>query len=417
MINSLCGSMERLKSNAIYSTKQQQQSSPTAPVSESNAVASSELEPNSQMTFQGLKFDVDIDIEIQSPDNFLWESLFSDQIDSGTDFIISSPRRDFMVLSPRRDYMISSPKRDYMISSPRRDYMISSPKRDYMVSSPKRDYIISSPKRDSMVSSPKIDYMVSSPKREPMVSSPRRTGINSIYSHHSNYGYVHGMHGLHGSTFPSYNSSNHGKGKSQSPLHKVLNSSSSPCSSSTQVAHGECLALPAMDAFLDEYGREHYSMYTSSLKGMGGIESSSEAFEIPPTATLPSLLDCLTMESRYGGGVGEAELAGLQISREGDLYQMSQFGVGGVARQQGREIDHGLLGSVGKTELVEASYHGLLGGPTIPSESEQVLVSPDHFHTCMYAYMFIKHVHTHACTIYIYIDIHACSYVRGGIYS
>ncbi|EHA8589125.1 DELLA protein RGL1-like [Cocos nucifera] len=366
--------MGSLKSNDI-STTNQQPSSPTASVSESNAVGSSEPEPNNQTTFQGLKFDVDIDIEIQSPDSSIWESLFADQIDSGTDFIISSPRGDFMVFSPRRDYMISSPKRDYMISSPRRDYMISSPKRDYMVSSPKRDYLIYSPKTDPMFSSPKIDYMVSSPKRESMVSSPRRTGLNSIYSHYSNYGCVHGMHGLHGCTSPSYNSSNHGKGKSQSPLHKAINSSSSAYSSSTQVAHGECLALPAMDAFLDEYGRENYSMYTSSLKGTGGIECSSEAFEMPPTATLPSLLECLTMESRYGDGVGETE-TGLQISGEGGLYQTSQFGVGGVAQQQGqqqqgRDIDHGLLGSVGKTELVEASYHGLLGGPIIPSESEQ----------------------------------------------
>ncbi|XP_026660807.2 GRAS family protein RAM1-like [Phoenix dactylifera] len=350
--------MGSLKSNGISSTNQQL-SSPTASVSESNAVASFEPETNNQTTFQGLKYDVDIDVEIQSPDISLWESLFADQIDSGTDFMISSPRRDFMISSPRRDFMVFSPRRDYMIS-PKRDYMISSPKRDYMVSSPKRDCLISSPKRE-----------------EYMVSSPRRTGISSIYStHHSSNGYVHGMHGLYGCTSPPYNSSNHSKGKSQSPLHKVFNSFSSPYSSSTQFAHGECLALPAMDAFLDEYGRENYSTYTSSLNGTGGIECSSEPLEMPPTTTLPSLLDCLTVESRYGDGVGEKMAGGLQISGEGDLYQMSQFGVGGAAQQQGqqqqgRDIDHGLLGSVSKTELVESSYHGLLSGPIIPSESEQ----------------------------------------------
>nr|XP_029116587.1 DELLA protein GAI [Elaeis guineensis] len=165
------------------------------------------------------------------------------------------------------------------------------------------------------------------------------------------------------------------KGKSQSPLHKVFNSfscSSSPFSSSTQFINGGCLALPSMDAFLDEYGKDNYGLCPSSSNGTPGMECSSDAFELPPTSTLPSLLDCLTMESRYGGDVGETVATGLQTSGEGDLYQMNQLGFGGAAQQQGRDIDHGLAGSVGKFELVEASYNGLLGGPIIiPPESEQ----------------------------------------------
>ncbi|KAF8390694.1 hypothetical protein HHK36_025221 [Tetracentron sinense] len=96
MINSLCGCMGTLKRE--NSCSKLQPTSPTASVSESNNIATaSELDQNnltpSSLNFQGLKFEVDADVGVQSPDSSIWESLFADQIDSGADFMISSPNR------------------------------------------------------------------------------------------------------------------------------------------------------------------------------------------------------------------------------------------------------------------------------------------------------------------------------------
>jgi len=147
---------------------QQQQAAPTSPtasVSESNIVvpSSADIDANDALaSLQALRFDGDIDSEIQSPDIAMWESLFAEQMgSSGGDFLMFSPRRDFTAAgSPRRDFMVSSPKRDYMVSSPKRDYMMSSPRRDFMVSSPKREYMVSSPRRDS---SPKAITLLGQP--------------------------------------------------------------------------------------------------------------------------------------------------------------------------------------------------------------------------------------------------------------
>lgn len=246
-----------------------------------------------------------------------------------------------------------------------------------MACSPMRDCTrISSPKRDYMVSSPKREYMVSSPKRENMVSSPKRVGLSPTHSHHNSFTYVRGMHGSPGLIQPSYYSSNLCKGKSQSPLHKVCNSSSSlyaSCSSSTELLHGESLALPAVDAFYWDYSREGYEVCTM------GAEFSSEALAAPPMASLPSLLDCFVMESRYGNSANDMMAAGVQFSGEDDRYQ--QVGGGGAVQHQ----EHGFLCAVGpnatsstttatNTTKVEASYHGLVGGSSavVPTELEQV---------------------------------------------
>ncbi|RRT64879.1 hypothetical protein B296_00024170 [Ensete ventricosum] len=342
MINHRCGNLGSLKSDDASSSKQGP-SSPTTSAEESNVLTASTTEEKDQSTLKGLKLDADIDVEVQSPDRALLESLFADQVDFGTDFMISSPRRDFMVCSPRRDCMrISSPKRDYMVSSPKREYMVLSP----------------------------------SPKREYVNSSAKRVGLSPTHSHHNSFAYVHGSPGL---IQPSYYSSNLCKGKSQSPLHKVCNSSSSlyaSCSSSTELLHGESLALPAVDAFYWDYSREGYEVCT------GGAEFSSEPSVAPPVATLPSLLDCFVMESRYGNSASDIMAAGVQFSGEDDRYQ--QVGGGGAVQHQ----EHGFLCAMGSNAIssttaatnttnVEASYHGLVGGSTsvVPSELEQVLPS------------------------------------------
>nr|CAD1820130.1 unnamed protein product [Ananas comosus var. bracteatus] len=213
--------MGGLKSSGTSSVVKQKPppASPTASVSESNIVTSSDpehLQPdqperNDAIAIPELKFELDLGLEVQSPDNAMWDSLFADV--AGADFMIESPRRDYMVCSPRRDYMACSPKRE--------NVTISSPKRTFLMN-------------------------------------------NNSYSsyHNNNYAYVSGVHGLFGcTTQTTYLSPNHNKGKSLSPLHKVFNYSSSSstsllplyASSAEFVRGDESLPLPAVDAFLDEY--------------------------------------------------------------------------------------------------------------------------------------------------------------------
>ncbi|KAF5479288.1 hypothetical protein F2P56_000122 [Juglans regia] len=104
MINSLCGSMGSLKSTEDSSTTPQP-TSPDESFSESKIKTTttttttalhSDLEHNSltppSLNFPTLKFDLDGDVEVQSPDSSLWESFFADQLDG--DFMISSPVRN-----------------------------------------------------------------------------------------------------------------------------------------------------------------------------------------------------------------------------------------------------------------------------------------------------------------------------------
>ncbi|XVF13878.1 hypothetical protein REPUB_Repub09cG0007000 [Reevesia pubescens] len=86
MINSLCGSMGSLKSeNSCESIGESRKTAP-----------SSDLEQNSltppSLNFPAVKFELDGDVEVQSPDSSIWETFFSDHLDS--DFMISSPVRN-----------------------------------------------------------------------------------------------------------------------------------------------------------------------------------------------------------------------------------------------------------------------------------------------------------------------------------
>ncbi|KAG4915500.1 hypothetical protein JHK87_053057 [Glycine soja] len=100
MMNSLCGSSLSLKSeNNNSRTKLQQPTSSNDSVLQSkknNATQSSgdldqaSLTPPS-LNLPSLKFDLDGDVEVQSPDSSMWESFFADHIDG--DFMISSPVR------------------------------------------------------------------------------------------------------------------------------------------------------------------------------------------------------------------------------------------------------------------------------------------------------------------------------------
>ncbi|KAL6890299.1 hypothetical protein ACP4OV_009062 [Aristida adscensionis] len=381
----MCSSMGVLNcadttSGAAKLQQQQSPTSPTTSVSESNIVISStDPDTNDALAgLQALKFEGDIDGEIQSPDIAMWESLFADQIGAtGGDFLMFSPRRDFTATgSPRRDFMASSPKRDYMVSSPKRDYMISSPKRDYMVSSPKREYMVTSPRRDS---------------------SPRRSTFSTLYStggsHQQGYG-VHGAEGG-GAGQPSFGAAtaglaNHSKGKSMSPLHKVYingvhsgNSgkstagpSSLSCSSSYGGGgHGENLPLPSMDPFLEDYKGGYVGYQLPGKPAAAAATVTTAPPSSSPSSQLPTLSECLAMpEPAYGGGDEAAAVvaaAGLQLgsSLQHDLYYAGQFAGEALSLQhqmaksdQWAAADsslHSMLGSVIQAEVEQEQDSGL----------------------------------------------------------
>ena len=98
MINSLCGSSVSLKSE--NSSTKLQPTSPNDSVlqSKKNATQSSaDIEQTNSLTppslnLPAIKFDLDGDVEVQSPDSSMWESYFADQLDA--DFMITSPVRN-----------------------------------------------------------------------------------------------------------------------------------------------------------------------------------------------------------------------------------------------------------------------------------------------------------------------------------
>ncbi|KAG8643910.1 GRAS family protein RAM1 [Manihot esculenta] len=97
MINSLCGSMGSIKSESSCNKIMQPTSPNGSSVSEfKKTPLSSDLELSSltppSLSFPAVKFELDGDVEVQSPDSSIWETFFSDHLDS-----------DFMVLSPVRN--------------------------------------------------------------------------------------------------------------------------------------------------------------------------------------------------------------------------------------------------------------------------------------------------------------------------
>lgn len=94
MINSLCGSTGSLKSESCCSKLLPTSSNASLVLESKNTSLTSGFEQNgltpSSLNFPCLKFE---EMEVQSPENSLWESFFSDQLDGG-DFMISSPVRN-----------------------------------------------------------------------------------------------------------------------------------------------------------------------------------------------------------------------------------------------------------------------------------------------------------------------------------
>ncbi|KAE8706299.1 ubiquitin family protein [Hibiscus syriacus] len=86
MLNSLCGSMGSIKSeNSSESIAESKKNGPSSEMEQTS------LTPPS-LNFPAVKFELDGDVEVQSPDSSLWETFFSDHFDS--DFMVSSPVRN-----------------------------------------------------------------------------------------------------------------------------------------------------------------------------------------------------------------------------------------------------------------------------------------------------------------------------------
>ncbi|KAM1769773.1 hypothetical protein FF2_044123 [Malus domestica] len=111
MINTHCGSMGSIKSENSCSSDLKppsptESTTMSMSISESKKITippSSELDQQSTLTppslnFPTLKFELD-DVEVQSPDHSIWESLFSEQFET-----------DFMILSPVPNNMPNSPQ-------------------------------------------------------------------------------------------------------------------------------------------------------------------------------------------------------------------------------------------------------------------------------------------------------------------
>ncbi|KAG6793308.1 hypothetical protein POTOM_002511 [Populus tomentosa] len=94
MINAHCGSMGSLKSENSCNKLQPTSPNESSSVTESKKTTQSfEFEQNSltppSLNLPAVNFELDGDVEVQSPDSSMWESFFTDNFDS--DFKISSP--------------------------------------------------------------------------------------------------------------------------------------------------------------------------------------------------------------------------------------------------------------------------------------------------------------------------------------
>lgn len=103
---------------------------------------------------------------------------------------------------------------------------------------------------------------------------------------------------------------NNNKAKGMSPLQRVFSNCNSP---NNQFMEVETISLPAIENFLDDFdGGDDFLTYSGSTS-VAGVSSSDQSYD--PLATIPALLDCLTLPSpsRFydeangtvrGGGVG-----------------------------------------------------------------------------------------------------------------
>ncbi|KAM3364124.1 GRAS family protein RAM1 [Capsicum galapagoense] len=246
MSNTLCGSMGSLKNDIksevgslkseIGSLKSENSYSKLLPDDSLASSESKKVTPvSSDFELNGSSLapnQVDDDIEIQSPDNSIWESFFADQLEG--DFMISSPIRNLPSPQPASSFSTAT------------------------------------------------------------THSNNNNNNNNYYNAYAHHQGIHGQSMMMCSPPRSplgpnnYNSSN--KGKGLSPLQKVFNSPNN------QFMQIESFNLPALESFLDDdYDKEDLASSYSTLKVSGGGVAGSASESFDALSVIPDFLECLAL--------------------------------------------------------------------------------------------------------------------------
>ncbi|KAF3618538.1 ubiquitin family protein [Capsicum annuum] len=246
MSNTLCGSMGSLKNDIksevgslkseIGSLKSENSYSKLLPDDSLASSESKKVTPvSSDFELNGSSLapnQVDDDVEIQSPDNSIWESFFADQLEG--DFMISSPIRNLPSPQPASSFSTAT------------------------------------------------------------THSNNNNNNNNYYNAYAHHQGIHGQSMMMCSPPRSplgpnnYNSSN--KGKGLSPLQKVFNSPNN------QFMQIESFNLPALESFLDDdYDKEDLASSYSTLKVSGGGVAGSASESFDALSVIPDFLECLAL--------------------------------------------------------------------------------------------------------------------------
>ncbi|KAM3286852.1 GRAS family protein RAM1 [Capsicum chacoense] len=239
MSNTLCGSMGSLKNDIkseVGSLKSENSYSKLLPDDSLASSESKKVTPvSSDFELNGSSLapnQVDDDVEIQSPDNSIWESFFADQLEG--DFMISSPIRNLPSPQPASSFSTAT------------------------------------------------------------THSNNNNNNNNYYNAYAHHQGIHGQSMMMCSPPRSplgpnnYNSSN--KGKGLSPLQKVFNSPNN------QFMQIESFNLPALESFLDDdYDKEDLASSYSTLKVSGGGVAGSASESFDALSVIPDFLECLAL--------------------------------------------------------------------------------------------------------------------------
>ncbi|CAB4275485.1 unnamed protein product [Prunus armeniaca] len=287
MMNSLCGSMGSIKSE-ISCTSDLKPPSPnesttmSIPMSESKKSTtppSSDMEQSSltppSLNFPTLKFELDGDVEVQSPDHSIWESLFSEQFDT-----------DFMVLSPVPNNMPDSPQPGASLSAAHNNYNYN-----YAQSMQGQSLSGCSPPRFS----PHLGAFSSTHNPKGKGLSPLRRVFNS-------------------------------------PVNQYMQPADQNMQSMPPASIEDFLDDYQRDSFIAAYQNPTTTTTTSSSKMSGTSSQSYNPHDMPTSSTVPAApLDCLPMQnsSRFSRSVSETSLVTAGNS------QMTQESRASAYRQMG----------------------------------------------------------------------------------
>ncbi|PHT57466.1 hypothetical protein CQW23_05952 [Capsicum baccatum] len=241
MSNTLCGSMGSLKNDIkseVGSLKSENSYSKLLPDDSLASSESKKVTPvSSDFELNGSSLapnQVDDDVEIQSPDNSIWESFFADQLEG--DFMISSPIRNLPSPQPASSFSTATAHSNNNNNNNNNNYYNAYAHHQGIHGQ---------------------SMMMCSPPRSPL-------GPNN------------------------YNSSN--KGKGLSPLQKVFNSPNN------QFMQIESFNLPALESFLDDdYDKEDLASSYSTLKVSGGGVAGSASESFDALSVIPDFLECLAL--------------------------------------------------------------------------------------------------------------------------